>query len=46
MFRITERVESEYGPGDYTKIADVFEPFGLLAFWAWMLILLFTALFS
>lgn len=44
MYKITERVEAEYGPNDYGKIANVIEPFGFISYWALLIILLFAAL--
>lgn len=45
MYRITERVEAEYGPNDYSKIANVIEPFGFISLWTFLFIILYAALF-
>lgn len=31
MYKITERVEAEYGPADQSKVANVLEPFGIIS---------------
>lgn len=32
LYKVTERVEDEYGRSNYNKIANVLEPFGIMSF--------------
>jgi len=45
MYKITERVEAEYGPNDYDKITSNLEPFGILSLVAMIFLIIYAALF-
>jgi hypothetical protein len=45
MYKITERVEEEYGPADYGKIANVLEPFGIISTMSIVFIIIYVSFF-
>ena len=46
MYRITERVEKEYGPDDHKLLVNNLEPLGIISCISWMFIILYAALFG